>query len=174
MSPPHTALPRHSLLHNIIEFLEQDQTHLGPPRLKGKISRTTASLERLQSLRRPPTQHEQIEHIKAVSSLQSLSSRHPHPAGRENQETLRRSRQAQRRVERMRKAYGFGLTPSPAGDYDREREEDGLLSGRSTEAEGEGVCDGVLAETNDEINEIEKEAFELYQWTQELSLEEIG
>ena len=71
----------------------------------------------------------------------------------------------------MRKAYGFGQTPSPAGDHDCKVEG---LSGRSTEMEGEGVCDGVLAETNDEINEIEKEAFELYQWTQELSFEEIG
>ena len=72
----------------------------------------------------------------------------------------------------MRKAYGLGQTPSPAGDCNHGME--GLISGRSTEMEGEGVCDGVLAETNDEINEIEKEAFELYQWTQELSFEEIG
>lgn len=73
----------------------------------------------------------------------------------------------------MRKAYGIGQTPSPAADHDREVK--GLISrsGRTSKMEGEGVRDG-LAETNDEINEIEKEAFELYQWTQELSFEEIG
>lgn len=73
----------------------------------------------------------------------------------------------------MRKAYGFGQTPSPAAAGDHDHEVKGL-SGRSTEMEGERVHNGVLAETNDEINEIEKEAFELYQWTQELSFEEIG
>ena len=153
-----TALPRHSLLHNLVEFLEQAQ-------LGGNGERATAPIERLQSFTRPPTQYEQIEHIKTVSSLRSLSSRH-HPALQESQETLRRSRQAQRRVEQMRRAYGLGPTPSPEA-------KSFLKSGRTSEREKIENHDE-MAEPNDEMNEMEREAFELYQWSQDLSFEDIG
>ena len=161
-----TALPRHSFLHNLVDFLEQSQR--GPQRGQ----RITTSLQRLQSLTRPPTQYEQIERIKTVSLLRTSPTprnyRH-HPAALRDQgsrETLQRSRQAQKRVEQMRRVYGIGgATPSsPEG-------KDSLNSGRINEAgerEGEG-------ETGfDEINDIEREADELYQWTQELSFDDIG
>ena len=53
----HTVLPCHSFLHNIVVFLEHAHMPGG------------LSLERLQSFKRPPTQAEQIEHIKAVTSM---------------------------------------------------------------------------------------------------------
>ena len=70
----------------------------------------------------------------------------------------------------MRKTYVFGLTPSP-NDHDRDRVKALLENG---EVEERDKFDGVLTEANDELNEIEKEAFELYQWSQELSFEDIG
>ena len=63
----------------------------------------------------------------------------------------------------MRQAYGLGgaSLSSPEG-------KGSLKSGRTNEAgEGEG-------ETGfDEMNDIEREADELYQWTQELSFDDI-
>ena len=53
----HTVLPCHSFLHNIVVFLERAHMPGG------------LSLGRLQSFKRPPTQAEQIEHIKAVTSM---------------------------------------------------------------------------------------------------------
>ena len=53
----HTVLPHHSFLHNIVTFLERAHMPGG------------LSLERLQSFTRPPTQAEQIEQIKAVTSM---------------------------------------------------------------------------------------------------------
>ena len=60
--PPLTVLPRHSFLYNIVDFLTRAH-------LPGGMS-----LERMQSLTRPPTQAEQIEYIKAVSSMRSVVS----------------------------------------------------------------------------------------------------
>ena len=63
---PHTVLPHRSFLHNIVTFLECAH-------LPGGLS-----LERLQSFARPPTQTEQIEQIKAVTSMRyarNISSR---------------------------------------------------------------------------------------------------
>ena len=50
------ALPRHSFLHNLVEYLEE--------RGRGR-----ESIERLASLTRPQTQTEQAHIIKTVSSL---------------------------------------------------------------------------------------------------------
>ena len=67
----------------------------------------------------------------------------------------------------MRRVYGLGgITPSsPEG-------KDSLKSGRTSDMgeEGEGGDEAGF----DEMNEIEREADELYQWTQELSFEDIG
>ena len=160
------ALPRHSLLHNLVEFLEQSQT--------GQT--TTPSLQRLQSFTRLPTQNEQVERIKTVSSLQSPTPhhypRHHHPALQESRETLRHSRQAQRRVEQMRRVYGLG-----AGSPTSPEARGSLRSGRTSElgkvGEGEGGGETEPG-AGDEMNEIEREADELYQWSQELSFEDIG
>ena len=62
----------------------------------------------------------------------------------------------------MRQAYGLGGS-SPEG-------KGSLKSGRTSKL-GE---DGRDETDFDEMNEIEREADELYQWTQELSFEDIG
>ena len=67
----------------------------------------------------------------------------------------------------MRRAYGVGGARPPSSPEGK----GSLKSGRTNEA-GEGEGEG---ETGiDEINDIELEADELYQWTQELSFDDIG
>ena len=64
----------------------------------------------------------------------------------------------------MRRVYGLGgASPSsPEG-------KDSLKSGRTNEEGERGGETGL-----DEIKDIEREADELYQWTQELSFDDIG
>ena len=71
----------------------------------------------------------------------------------------------------MRKAYGLGPTPSP----------EGKLSAMKSEVVKEGEGDGgepdeavAVDGPSEEMNDIEKEAFELYQWSKDLSFEDIG
>ena len=86
----------------------------------------------------------------------------------------------------MRKAYGLvgQTTPSPqatttaVGERDTGLSEDGGRTSEMKEGESKRVESGdeevLLSEPNEEMNEIERDAFELYQWSQELSFEDVG
>ena len=73
----------------------------------------------------------------------------------------------------MRKAYGLGTTTplpvtaearSPLAKHDHEQRPE----------TGARVDKDALESNIEEVDEMEKEAFDLYQWSQELSFEDIG
>lgn len=140
--PSFSALPRHTPLHNMLDLLNNSRGGAG------------VSLHQLESCTLPLThQQQQIRTVPSLADINQIPSSQRsrvrsgsgHEAGGQ-----RRSRQARRRAERMKKAYN------------REESQDCW-----EEAEGEGEGQGNGAEAWEEDVE------DLYQWTQKLSYDDI-
>nr|XP_039271404.1 putative uncharacterized protein CXorf58 isoform X1 [Styela clava] len=105
------ALPRQSIMYDIVEYLQT----------KSPSDRLRSELPTMMS--RPVTQEVQLQHIRAISRLQTpldlLSAQHHVITARSvtpSSQTQRRSVQARRRVSRMRKLYGLESAPSQTLD----------------------------------------------------------
>lgn len=150
------VLPRHSFLHSLVEFLEQAHFPSG------------LSLQRLQSLAHPPSQAQQIDHIKVVTSLSTqsvISPRRRLPSSQgSSRGPSRRSRQAQQRVERMKKAYEITKLPSTSPEVERPP---------SNEEDDSRHQEHLVSDDDVEIEEWDKEVCELYQWSKQLSFDDI-
>ncbi len=137
------ALPRHTPLHNLLDLLDGSR-HTG----------ISVPLQRIRSLALSPPHQQQLEQLKVLSSLgeaQPPWTRPPHSRGPLSMggEAQRRSRQAKRRADKMRRVYKEG--------------------GR----EGEGLTTPLSGEKREEEEEREEEIDDLYQWTQKLSFDDI-
>lgn len=147
------ALPRHSMMYSVIELLERSAA--ATPSRGGSRG---LSLEKLRSFTRPPSQMEQIQRIKTVSSLGvggsvergagggGGSSRGPHG-----------SRLARQRAKKMKEIY---TTKSPN-------------TTQGIEDEGEELTGGDTREGGESDTELDREASDLYEWTQNLSFEDV-
>ena len=139
------VLPRHSHLHHLVHFL--NKTH---------FSSESVSLTRLKDYMKSPAEHmghEQHSRVMVSPSLSPSSQQpntpqdqhnHPHIHVSRSAGALRRSRQAKQRANKMRKAY---------------REKTDTEEGEEEEGQ--------------EMREWEQEADDLYQWTQQLSFDDI-
>ena len=146
MRMSHAALPRHTPLHNLVDLLDVSR-HAG-----------NVSLHQLSSCTRLLTQQPR-PHPRAISVPHDRDFS-PQPPSSESQRsqvrnptsdsTQRRSRQAKKRAELMRKTYS--RTQSREGEEQDNRE-------------GEGQ--------EREVEAWQEEAEDLYQWTQNLSFDDI-
>ncbi|CAI8019508.1 Putative uncharacterized protein CXorf58 [Geodia barretti] len=136
------ALPRHSMMYSVLELLETCSGGSAAAPSGG------LSLEKLRSFTRPPTQTEQIQRIKTVSSLRT---------GEGERSGSRGSRIARKRARRMRQTFGLRSPSTP------QHSQSGRTEGGSEGEEEAGEMD----------SDIEKEASELYEWTQNLSFEDV-
>ncbi|XP_064615141.1 uncharacterized protein CXorf58-like [Liolophura sinensis] len=145
-------VPRHTMFYDIVDYL---YSHRISDRLRAEVPLLMV---------RPINQGIQRQHIKIVSQFRPLPTVYTAPVSThigshpiQYTGTERRSRQARLRAKKMRKAFGISERGDPEYGGD-----EGL--------EGMGVV-GALEGGDDDW---EDEANKLYEWTQELSFEDIA
>lgn len=146
------VLPRTTILYDILDFVENGKA---TPRLQSEFQVLST---------RPVTQEMQLEHIRLISKVRTPEIWTPTPrqqskSGRNSQpgETARRSRQAMRRTNRMKKMYA-----------------DGKKEQWMETEQGDAVRSGTFRPEDEDNDDWEKEADKLYEWTQDLSYDDIG
>ncbi|XP_071798955.1 uncharacterized protein CXorf58-like [Asterias amurensis] len=168
------VLPRTTILYDVIDYLNRGG-NAPSKRLQVELPVLTA---------RPVTQEMQREHVRIISELRTpLQITIPSPTFKPTSarpstsgQTSRRSRQAKQRASRMKRMYMESKAQSQGGNvaYDPV----GTVAAAQT-APGSGPYEEDDEEMDygmdgDEGEEWEREADQMYAWTQDLSYEDIG
>lgn len=169
-------VPRYTIFYDIVQFL-----------YSGKVSRQLQ--QQIPSLLvKPVTAEIQMQHFKIISALRCSSQVYNHRVPRklsfDSCDTKRRSKQAIKRVSRMKEVYRNREILSGKTDGMQYRYESQL----STDLPVKPFLETSYTLTSDKthhlcsvpspadelgMNEFDKEVHKLYQWSQELSLENL-
>ncbi|XP_022095200.1 putative uncharacterized protein CXorf58 [Acanthaster planci] len=165
-----SVLPRTTILYDVIDYLNRGGNSPSA-RLQAEMPALTA---------RPLTEEMQRAHVRIISELREpLQIPIPSPTfkpsssrGSTPGHTSRRSRQAKQRASKMRKMYMASKAESRGENpsYD-----DAVGTVAAAQVVSGGYQDDEYGMLDDDVEEEwQKEADQLYAWTQDLSYEDIG
>eukprot|EP00794_Sanderia_malayensis_P011024 gene11024-12188_t len=157
------ALPRHNIMYDVMTFLSSG---FASPRLKSEMPEMAAT--------RPITQTDQLQCIQAIPN----KIRRPMLA---EKTSGRRTKKAKDRVARMRRMYGLEDHATSEGRTAILLEDDTTSEGRTAilledDTTSMNPVDLPKIDVYDEFDDDnwEEEGEQLYQWSQELSTENLG
>ncbi|XP_038049860.1 putative uncharacterized protein CXorf58 [Patiria miniata] len=164
-----SVLPRTTILYDVIDYLNRGGNSPSV-RLQAEMPMLTA---------RPVTEEMQREHVRIISELREplaipIASPTFKPSSSRastSGHTSRRSKQAKQRASRMRKMYMEGKAES-RGENPSDDEAVGTVA--AAQVMSEDFDDDRMLDDDAEEEEWQREADQLYAWTQDLSYEDIG